>query len=242
MVIASIYALGALAAGISIPLLFLILALMNAAVALFIFKLVPEFIMRLMVWLLVHLLYRVDKSNFDQVPEQGPAVLICNHVSFVDALVLAGCIRRPIRFVMYYRIFQIPLLSFIFRAANAIPIAAAHENPDLMEKAFDKISQSLRDGEVVCIFPEGKITEDGALNEFKPGVVKILERDPVPVIPFALNGLWGGFFSRAHGNAMSKPFARGLFNRIELRSGPALAANSSLQDMQQAVAALRHHE
>ncbi|MCP4469979.1 MAG: MFS transporter [Gammaproteobacteria bacterium] len=219
MVAASLYGLFALAVGVSIPMLFLIMALMNAAVALFIFMLVPEFIMRLLVWLLVHTIYRVDERGLDNIPGEGPALLVCNHVSFVDALVLAGCIRRPIRFVMYYRIFEQPLLSFIFRTAQAIPIAGAHENKAMMERAFDDISTALASGELVCIFPEGKITESGELNNFKPGVSRILERDPVTVVPLALRGLWGSFFSRAHGNAMSRLFPRGLLSRIELVAG-----------------------
>ncbi|MFT5398728.1 MAG: 1-acyl-sn-glycerol-3-phosphate acyltransferase, partial [Gammaproteobacteria bacterium] len=221
MVVASLYGLFALSAGISIPLLFCIMAVMNAAVALFIFTMVPEFIMRLLVWLLVHTVYRVDKVDLDNIPDEGPALLICNHVSFLDALVLAGSIRRPIRFVMYYRIFEIPLLSFIFKTAGAIPIAGAREDPELMARAFDKISAALADGELMCIFPEGKISIDGELNAFKPGVRQILQRNNVPVIPLALRGVWGSFFSRKYGKAMSTLFPRGWFNRIELVAGNA---------------------
>ena len=219
MVAASLYGLFALSVGVSIPMLFLIMALMNAAVALFIFMLVPEFIMRLLVWLLVHTIYRVDKRDLDNIPEEGPALLVCNHVSYVDALVLAGCIRRPIRFVMYYRIFELPILSFIFKTAQTIPIAGARENKAMMEQAFDEVSAALGDGELVCIFPEGKLTDSGELNVFKPGISRILERDPVSVVPLALRGLWGSFFSRAHGNAMSRLFPRGMLSRIELVAG-----------------------
>ncbi len=234
MVAASLYALFALAAGVSIPLLFLILALMNAAVAAFIFTLVPEFIMRLLVWLLIHTLYRVDKAGLENIPDEGPALLVCNHVSFVDALVLAGCVRRPIRFVMYYKIFELPVLSFVFRTAGAIPIAGAREDPDMMESAFDRIDEALRAGQLVCIFPEGRITEDGEMNVFRPGVSRILERHPVPVIPLALRGLWGSFFSRAHGSAMSRLFPRGLYSRIELVAGGALAADDATLELLEA--------
>ena len=216
MVVASLYGLIALSAGISIPMLFLIMALMNTAVALFIFRLVPEFIMRLLIWLLIHTVYRVNKIDLDKIPDTGAAVLVCNHVSFVDALILAGCIKRPIRFVMYYKIFQIPVLSFVFKTAKAIPIASAKEDSELMTQAFDTIGQALSNDELVCIFPEGKITENGEMNTFKPGITQILKRNPVPVIPLALRGLWGSFFSRKHGNAMSRFFPRGLYNRIEL--------------------------
>ena len=231
MVVASLYGLLALSSGISIPTLFLILAIMNAAVALFIFMLVPEFIMRLLVWLLVSAAYRVDKIDLENIPDTGPVLLVCNHVSFIDALVLAGSIRRPIRYVMHYRIFQFPVLSFIFKTAQAIPIASKKENPELMQNAFDQVSQSLKDGEVICIFPEGKITETGELNEFKGGVMKILERDPVPTVPLALRGLWGSFFSRKYGNAMTRLFPRGFFSRIEVIAGKAVEPADVLPDI-----------
>jgi len=226
MVVASVYGFVVLSAGVSIPVLFLIMSVLNAAVALFIFKLVPEFAMRLLIWMLVHTMYRIDKTDLDKIPDEGPAILVCNHVSFVDALVLAGCIRRPIRFVMYYRIFQLPLLSFVFKTANTIPIAGAKEDKDMMDSAFNQISAALQNGELVCIFPEGKITEDGEINEFKPGVMWALNRDQVPVIPLALRGLWGSFFSRAHGNAMSRLFPRGMLSRLELVAGDPVEADA----------------
>jgi len=240
MVAASLYGLFALSAGVSIPILFLIMALMNAAVAMFIFMLVPEFIMRLLIWLLVHTVYRVDKTGLDNIPDEGPAVLICNHVSFVDALVMAGCVRRPIRFVMYYRIFQLPVLSFIFRTANAIPIAGAREDPAMMESAFERVSSALRQDEIVCIFPEGKLTENGEMDSFKSGVTRILQRDPVPVVPLALRGLWGSFFSRAYGSAMSRLLPRGMLSRIELVAGETIeAADATLELMYERVLQLR---
>ena len=240
MVVASAYGLFVLSSGVSIPTLFLIMSLMNAAVALFIFKLVPEFVMRLLIWLLVHTMYRIDRTDLDKIPDEGPAILVCNHVSFVDALVLAGCIRRPIRFVMYYRIFQLPILSFVFKTANTIPIAGKSEDPKMMKHAFGEISSALRQGELVCIFPEGRITEDGELNTFKSGVMWALERDQVPVIPLALRGLWGSFFSRAYGSAMSRLFPRGLLSRLELVAGDPIEASAVTPELlQQKVEQLR---
>jgi len=236
MVAATVFSLFALSSGLNIAELLLVVSLMNAAVAIWIFTLIPEFIMRLLVWLLIHTIYRVKKTELESIPDTGACVLVCNHVSFVDALILAGCIKRPIRFVMYYKIFRIPVLSFVFKTANAIPIAGARENPRLMNEAFEKISAALDDDEIVCIFPEGKITHDGNINPFKSGVMKILEKNPVPVVPLALRGLWGSFFSRKHGSAMSKYFPRGFFNRIELVSGEAIAAeNVSIELLQQTV-------
>jgi len=240
MVMAALYGLFALSAGAGIPDLFLMVAIMNAAIALFIFKLVPEFVMRLLVWLLIHTVYRVKKIDLEKIPDNSAAVLVCNHVSFVDALILIGSIRRPIRFVMYYKIFQLPVLSFIFKTANAIPIAGAKEKPKLMQQAFDEIHQALQNDELVCIFPEGKITDSGEMNAFKPGVLKILERDPVPTVPLALRGLWGSFFSRKYGSAMSRLFPRGWFSSIELVAGDAVnATDASCDNLSQKVKALR---
>jgi 1-acyl-sn-glycerol-3-phosphate acyltransferase len=160
MVVAAVLAFAVLAAGMTIPQFYLILAVLNAMVAIYIFTLLPEFLMRFLVWILVNMLYRVRSAGLENIPERGPAVLVCNHVSFVDALLVGGSIRRPVRFVMYFRIFQIPLLRFIFRTAKAIPIASAKEDEALLARAFDKIDEELAEGHLVCIFPEGGITRD----------------------------------------------------------------------------------
>ncbi|MDH4654395.1 MULTISPECIES: MFS transporter [unclassified Pseudomonas] len=216
-------------AGLSIPELFLVVSLMNIAVNSYIFKIVPEFTMRFLVWLLGHSMYRVEHKGLEAIPEEGPAVLVCNHVSFVDALLIGGAVRRPVRFVMYYKIYQLPVLNFIFRTAGTVPIAARHEDLLVYDAAFKKIAEYLRNGEVVCIFPEGKLTGDGELNEFKNGIERILEENPVPVIPMALQGLWGSFFSRDPSKGLFKRF----WSRIRLVAGapvsPELADRQSLQ-------------
>lgn len=205
MVVSAGAAIALLSAGVSIPQLFLVVALMTAAVAIYIFMLVPEFLMRFIVWMLIHTIYRLRSINMDAIPDKGPVLLTCNHVSFVDALIIAAACRRPIRFVMDHKIFKMPIVSFVFRVGRAIPIAPARDDPDMMERAFDTVAESLAAGEVVAIFPEGKITSDGAINPFRPGVQRIVERSPVSVVPMALRGLWGSFFSRKYGRAMSRP-------------------------------------
>src|SRR5260221_10322374 len=132
--------------------------------------------MRFLVWMLIHTFYRVRKDGLQNIPDEGACVLVCNHVSFVDALVIAGCILRPVRFVMDYRIFKVPLLNFVFRTAGAVPIASAKEDPAMLEKAYDRIDEYLKNGEVVCIFPEGRITDNGDLYPFKKGVMRSEER------------------------------------------------------------------
>lgn len=183
--------------GWTIPQLFLALAIANTLVALWIFTIVPEFFMRFLSWVLVRALYRLRVRGIEQhVPDEGPALIVCNHVSYMDALILAASIPRPVRFVMYYRIFNIPVMRWIFRTAKAIPIAGAKEDPELLRRAFEEIDAALADGQVVGIFPEGALTRDGAIAPFKNGVERILERRPVPVVPMALRGMWASMWSR----------------------------------------------
>ena len=196
IVLAAVVGIGLQKLGMTLPQLFLITALLNAAVAVYIYTLVPEFFMRFLSYLIVRTLYRVESSGLHQVPEEGPALIACNHVSFVDPLIVMGEVRRPMRFVMYYKIHNIPLLRFIFRQARTIPIAGAKEDPALMARAFEEIDAALAAGEVVGIFPEGGLTLDGELARFRPGVERVLARRPVPVVPVALRGLWGSVFSR----------------------------------------------
>lgn len=219
MVVGALGASAALGAGLSIPALFGVAALLNAAVAVYIYGLVPEFLLRFIAWLLVKGVYRLRVEGAEHIPLEGPALLVCNHVSFADAVILMGASPRPIRFVMDHRIFNTPLLGFVFRHCGAIPIAPAKEAPDLTEMAFIEVSNALGEGDLVGIFPEGHITRDGELQPFRPGIKRILRDDPVPVVPMALSGLWGSFFSRIDGQAMKTPFRRGLFSRVRLRVG-----------------------
>ncbi|NNB70093.1 MFS transporter [Pseudomonas fluorescens] len=223
-------------AKLSIPELFLVVSLLNIAVNTYIFKIVPEFTMRFMIWLLSHSMYRVEHRNLQLIPDEGAALLVCNHVSFVDALLIGGAVRRPIRFVMYYKIYRLPVLNFIFRTAGAIPIAGRNEDIQIYEKAFTRIAEYLKEGELVCIFPEGKLTADGEMNDFRGGVTRILEETPVQVIPMALQGLWGSFFSRDPN--------KGLFHRIwshvTLVAGEPVAVEAATPaQLQERVAVLR---
>src|SRR6185437_6810999 len=241
MIVASLFAIALLKSGFTIPQLFLVLSILNAAVAAHIYMLVPEFLMRFLCWILVHSIYRLEKSGIENIPEKGPAMLVCNHVSFVDPLVILAASPRPIRFVMDHRIFRIPIASFVFRTGKAIPIAPAKEDTKLLEAAYDEVSKTLRAGELVAIFPEGRITDTGELYPFRSGIERIVERDPVPVIPIAVRGLWGSFFSRKGGPAFSKPGRLlGIFRKIAVVAGPAVApAVATRAALQEIVGGLR---
>ena len=240
LILSAVLAIVVFHLGFTIPQLFLIAAILNACVAIYIYTLVPEFLMRFIMWILIHSVYRLKKEGMHNIPDEGGAVVVCNHVSFVDALVIAAGCQRPIRFVMDHNIFKIPILNFVFRTAKAIPIAAAKEDPQALEHAYDEVAKALQNGDLVGIFPEGKITATGDMNEFKSGIKRIVERTPVPVIPLALRGLWGSFFSRMGGKAMSRFFPRGFSSKIALAAGPAIpAAEVAPESLFATVSALR---
>jgi 1-acyl-sn-glycerol-3-phosphate acyltransferase len=240
MVVSAGMAVALLGYGFSIPQLFLITACLNALVAIYIFSLVPEFLVRFMAWLLIHTIHRVITVDVERIPAEGPAVLVCNHVSYVDALVIGAASPRPIRFVMDHRIFKAPVAGWLFRSAKAIPIASAKEDPWLMEKAYVDIAQALHDGDLVCIFPEGKLTSTGDMNEFRGGVAKIVERSKVPVIPMALRGLWGSLLTRDKANLFERSLARGWRSRLSLAVGkPVQPQQATPEYLQEQVLALR---
>jgi 1-acyl-sn-glycerol-3-phosphate acyltransferase len=226
--------------GLGIAQVFGLLALANALVAGWIFLVVPEYLLRFIAWVLSRCVYRFSLQGEQHIPAQGAAVLICNHVSFIDPVLLMAASPRPIRFLMDHRIFRIPVLGWLFRLAKAIPIAPRDEDPAAYETAFDAADAALADGELLCIFPEGGITRDGTLQPFKGGLMKILERRPVPVVPMALTHLWGSFFSRVEGgHAMRKPFRRGVWSRVGLNAAAAIApADVSLEALHDQVARL----
>lgn len=243
--IASSLLVGALlSAGASIPQVFGLLALANAVVAGYIFLLVPEYLLRFVAYILSRFVYRYRVRGDEHIPAEGAAVLVCNHVSFVDAVLLMAASPRPIRFMMDHRIFKVPVLGGLFRLAKAIPVAPRAEDPAAYEAAFEAADRVLAEGDLLAIFPEGGITVDGQLQPFKGGVMKIIERRPVPVVPMALQNLWGSFFSQVErGTAMVRPFRRGLFSRVGLVVAPGVPpAQVQLDGLRETVLQLLHDE
>jgi 1-acyl-sn-glycerol-3-phosphate acyltransferase len=239
MVVASLLSIAVLAAGFSIPELFIILALLNAIVAVYIYTLLPEFMMRFLAWILVNTIYRVRSSGTENIPDSGPAVVVCNHVSYMDPIILSACIRRPMRFVMYYKIFQLPLLRFLFQHAKAIPIASAREDERLMNEAFEQVDIELASGNIVCIFPEGGITHDGEVQRFRRGIETVIAKRPVPVVPVALQNLWGSWFSRSKEGLIRK-FPRRLFARVPVVIGePVMPGDVTAASLEILVRTLR---
>jgi 1-acyl-sn-glycerol-3-phosphate acyltransferase len=230
MIASSVLAGALLGSGATIPQIFLFTGLANAVVAAYIFLLVPEYLLRFIAWMASRFVYRFRVRGDEHIPTQGAALLACNHVSFVDAVLLMAASPRPIYFVMDHRIFAIPVLGWMFKLAKAIPIASQKDDPVVYAAAFERAAQVLREGDLLAIFPEGAITKDGELQEFRGGIMKVLELAKAqgvepPVIPMALTNLWGSYFSRIErGQAMVKPFRRGAFSSVGLNVGEAVPA------------------
>jgi len=238
MVVGAVMAIVCLGiAGMTIPDFLLMVILMNVAVSAYVFQQVPEFAMRFLIWMLSHTMYRVQHDGLQQIPDEGAAVIVCNHVTFVDALLLAGAVRRPIRFVMFKPIYDIPVLNFVFRVGGAIPIQAEKENKQAFDQAFVRIREQLAAGELVCIFPEGALTRDGEIAEFRRGVERIVSESQVPVLPMALQGLWGSFFSHA-GGVFKNP--KRFWSKVRVRAGDMIEpAQVSAERLQAEVQKLR---
>lgn len=223
IVAAAVAAALLLSAGLTIPQFVLVVALVNTVMAVYIYSLIPEFLIRFVAWALIHSIYRLRASGVERIPATGPALLVCNHVSYVDALVISAACGRPIRWVMDHRVFDIPVLRLFFRTVKAIPIASGRENPQMLRTAYAAIERSLADGHLVGIFPEGRLTRTGEIGAFRNGITRILHESPVPVVPMALSGLWHSVFARNHDKLLH--VAR-LFPRIRLRVGAPLAPSA----------------
>ncbi len=225
------------AVGLSTIEIFGIVALLNLIVTLYIFTLLPEFVLRFGMWVMARTIYRFKYHGRDKIPHTGAVLVIANHVSFIDWFLLSAVCQRPIRFVMYYKIFNIPVLKQIFKLGGAIPIAGAKENPKIKEQAFESISEALKNGEVVGLFPEGMITHDGELNLFRRGVEEVLQRNQVPVVPIAIKGVWGSFFSRKGGPAMGK-LPKPKRRKITMEVGNIIDKVVDANQLQSVIAAL----
>nr|WP_284041451.1 1-acyl-sn-glycerol-3-phosphate acyltransferase [Halomonas olivaria] len=174
----------------------------------------------------MRLCYRLHVHGRHHLPNKGAALVVCNHVSFMDALVLGGASPRPLRFVMDQPIFESRWLKWWFQLVGAIPIESERHSPGALRRALDDVSEALRQGEIVMVFPEGRLTPDGEIHTFRRGLETILARDNVPVVPAGLAGLWGSWTSHYGGKALKKWPSR-FRAPVSLHFGPAVMAQEA---------------
>ena len=229
-----------LAQAMPVPWVYFVVGLMNIAVSFYIYHLLPTFMWRFVLWIVTNLMYRLRIVGADHFPKEGPVVLVCNHPTYVDFMFVGAACKRPPRFVMFHTFMKLPLLGWLFRDAKVIPIAPRAEGAEIMDMAFDAIAEELEAGGVVCIFPEGRVTRDGTLSPFRPGIEKIVKRTPAPVVPIALKGMWGSFFSYSSGKPFSRPFKR-IRSKVELEVGPPISPTEvTAQGLAEVIAGMGH--
>jgi 1-acyl-sn-glycerol-3-phosphate acyltransferase len=222
----------------SIPQFFLFLSVTNFIVVIYLYVQVPDFFWRFLVWLVTHTMYRVKHKDLDNIPLQGGALIVCNHVSYMDALLLAGAYPRPIRFLMDKDISNLPFISTFCKACKVIPIAPNDRHS--VHRAFSQVTEYLENGDIVCVFPEGQLTYDGEIGPFLRGIDIIIKRSSVPVVPVALQGLWGSLFSRERGGALLKMPKR-FWSKVTVAAGEPISPSDNIHssELRERIVALR---
>ncbi len=165
--------------------------------------LLPDSMLRLVLWMLTHSLYRIRVEGRDNIPETGGALFVANHMSLVDALLLFASTDRPIRFLMYKGIYDLPYVKPFAKMIRAIPISS-ELRPREMLQSLREATNSIRAGEVVCIFAEGQITRIGQMLPFRRGMERIMKGVDAPIVPVNLDGVWGSIFSFERGRFLWK--------------------------------------
>lgn len=210
---------------LSISTLINTVMVLNLLFLVFLIRREPGYFARLLMVIISHIFYRVGIKGSEHIPEKGGLIITSNHVSYFDVFLLgAGC-YRPLRYIMYKPIYDFWMLHWLFKTLKAIPIDNRHADPEGYQRGMDEIDKALRNGEALIIFPEGKLSPDGYVHEFKHGIDIILKKTAVPVVPAAINGLWGGFFSRVNGRAFTRPFKR-FYTRASITYYPKWEAEN----------------
>jgi acyl-[acyl-carrier-protein]-phospholipid O-acyltransferase / long-chain-fatty-acid--[acyl-carrier-protein] ligase len=210
----------------------LLIGLTTFAATAFVLIRLGDFFIRFVMWLMTHSLYRIRLVGGENIPRHGPALLVCNHVSFVDGMLVGATVPRFVRFIMHRDYYELPGLKWLFRGLKAIPISAG--NPKLIGEAFAKAREALKRGHVVCIFAEGALSRSGNLLPFRRGVERLLEGVDVPVIPVHLDRVWGSIFSFKDGKFFWK-WPRRLPLPVTVSFGVPMKASAGAQEMRQAI-------
>src|SRR4029077_18420155 len=208
-------------------------AVMSLLATIYTVYLLPDSLLRLMLWIATHTLYRLDVAGRENVPVRGGALLTPNHVSMADAVLLIASIDRPIRFIMFKGSYDHPLVKPFAKIMGVIPIAS-DQGPREMIHSLRQATDALKNGEIVCIFPEGQMTRIGQMLPFRRGMERIIKGVDVPIIPVNLDGVWGSIFSFAGGKFLWK-FPRRIPYPVRVTFGKPMPPTSTSQEVRRAV-------
>ncbi len=212
---------------------FLIAAGLTGGATIYVVYLLPDSLLRLVLWLLTHSLYRIKIEGRDNIPERGGALFVCNHMSFVDACFLIASTDRAIRFIMFKDIYEHPLILPFAKILRCIPISS-QLRPREMIRSLRAATQAIQDGEVVCIFAEGQITRIGQMLPFHRGFERIMKGVDAPIVPVNLDGVWGSIFSFERGRFLWK-FPQRVPYPVTVSYGKPMASTSTAFEVREAV-------
>ena len=197
-VASAIYSGGTHYLHITPPQFFFWTAILSLAATFYTIVLMPDALLRLVLWLAAHTIYRLDVEGAENVPSHGGALLVPNHGSLVDAVLVLAATDRPVRFLMFKDIYDRPLLKPFFKILHVIPISS-QQGPREMIRSLREATASVERGELVCIFPEGEMTRIGRMLPFRRGMERIMKNVDAPIVPMNLDGTWGSIFSFSGG-------------------------------------------
>ena len=210
----------------------LIMGFMTFGVTAYLLLILPDFLIRFSLWLFTHTVYRIKIVGQENVPFRGPALLVCNHVSLVDGLLVGVCIQRFVRFMVYRPYYEHPAFHWLFKLMNAIPVS--NKSKAEVIECLDRAREELKKGHVVCIFAEGAISRTGNMLPFKRGFEKIMDGLDVPIIPVHLDRLWGSIFSFKDGKFVTK-MPKQIPFPVTVSFGRALPGNSKADEVRRTV-------
>jgi acyl-[acyl-carrier-protein]-phospholipid O-acyltransferase / long-chain-fatty-acid--[acyl-carrier-protein] ligase len=212
--------------------LMLIFGVVTLVSSVYIVSVVPEFLVRFVLWLATHTLFKIRIVGQENVPFRGPALLVANHMSHIDGFLINACIQRFIRFMVWKPYYELPVLNWFFKLAKAIPVGT--NGPRDVVASIRAARKELEAGHIVCIFAEGAISRTGNLLPFRRGLEKIVDGLDVPVIPVHLDRLWGSIFSFERGRFLWK-WPKRIPYPVTVSFGTPMPASSSAHDVRQAI-------
>ncbi|MGO9227652.1 MAG: acyl-[ACP]--phospholipid O-acyltransferase [Bryobacteraceae bacterium] len=218
--------------------LILIFGLATVAATAYIVTIVPDFLIRFVLWIATHTIFRIRIVGPENVPFRGPALLVANHMSHVDGLLIGASVQRFIRFMVWRPFYETKALGWLFRLTNAIPVST--RSPREALEAVRRARHELAAGEVVCIFAEGAISRTGNLLPFKSGLQTIVAGTDVPIVPVHLDRLWGSIFSFERGKFFWK-WPKRIPYPVTVSFGRPLPSTATAQEVRQAILELGSH-